>query len=52
MEGVWLAAPYIEGNYDPENGLTIEAGHIQLPKGPGLGITPDETLFGAAVASY
>lgn len=52
MEGVWLAAPYIEGNYDPENGLTIEAGHIQLPKGPGLGITPDDTLFGAAVASY
>ncbi|MFZ1469243.1 MAG: mandelate racemase/muconate lactonizing enzyme family protein [Paracoccaceae bacterium] len=52
MEGVWLAAPYIEGNYDPENGIRIEGGHIQLPKGPGLGITPDETLFGAPVASF
>ncbi len=52
MEGVWLAAPYIEGNYDPENGIRIEGGHIQLPEGPGLGITPDETLFGAPVASF
>lgn len=52
MEGVWLAAPYIEGNYDPENGMKIEGGHIQLPNGPGLGITPDESLFGAPVASF
>lgn len=51
-EGVWLAAPYIEGHYDPENGIRIEAGHIRLPKGPGLGITPDENRFGAPVASY
>lgn len=33
MEGVWLAAPYIEGNYDPENGIRIEGGHIQRPPG-------------------
>lgn len=51
-EGVWLAAPYIEGNYDPENGLRIVDGHIQRPKGPGLGVIPDETLFGAPVASF
>ena len=52
MEGVWLAAPYIEGNYDPENGIQIEGGHIVRPQGPGLGVSPDETGFGAPVASY
>ncbi|MDW4548917.1 mandelate racemase/muconate lactonizing enzyme family protein [Defluviimonas sp. D31] len=51
-EGVWLAAPYIEGHYDPENGIRIEGGHIRLPEAPGLGITPDESRFGAPVASY
>ncbi|MCF6431464.1 mandelate racemase/muconate lactonizing enzyme family protein [Leisingera sp. MMG026] len=52
LEGVWLAAPYIEGNYDAENGIRIEGGHISVPQGPGLGITPDESLFGAPVASF
>ncbi|WP_300513888.1 mandelate racemase/muconate lactonizing enzyme family protein [Aliiroseovarius sp.] len=52
LEGVWLAAPYIEGNYDPENGIRIEGGHIARPTGPGLGVTPDETHFGAPVASF
>ena len=52
MEGVWLAQPYIEGHYDPENPVQIEGGHIRLPKGPGLGVIPDESLFGAPVASY
>lgn len=51
-EGVWLAAPYIEGHYDPEQGIEIENGHIALPTGPGLGITPDESQFGAPVAVY
>jgi L-alanine-DL-glutamate epimerase-like enolase superfamily enzyme len=51
-EGVWLAAPYIEGNYDPENGVQIQGGHIQRPTGPGLGVVPDENLFGAPVASF
>ena len=51
-EGVWLAAPYIEGHYDPENGVKIIDGHIQRPTGPGLGVVPDETLFGAPVASF
>ncbi|MCU9846647.1 mandelate racemase/muconate lactonizing enzyme family protein [Defluviimonas sp. WL0024] len=51
-EGVWLAAPYIEGHYDPANGIRIEGGHIRLPEGPGLGITPDESRFGTPVASY
>ena len=51
-EGVWLAAPYIDGHYDQERGITIENGHIALPEGPGLGIIPDEDRFGAPVASY
>ncbi len=52
MEGVWLAAPYIEGHYDPRGGIEIEGGHIRLPAGPGLGVEPDETVFGAPVASF
>ena len=52
LEGVWLAAPYIRGNYDAANGIRIEAGHIRVPEGPGLGIVPDDSLFGAPLSSY
>lgn len=52
LEGVWLAQPYIEGNYDPENGIKIKAGHIALPTGSGLGVIPDETQFGTPIASF
>ncbi len=52
LEGVWIAGPYIEGHYDHECGVEVVGGHIALPKGSGLGITPDETLFGAPVASF
>lgn len=51
-EGAWIAAPYIDGHYDPENGLEIEAGHIALPTGPGLGVTPDLDLLDDPVASF
>jgi L-alanine-DL-glutamate epimerase-like enolase superfamily enzyme len=37
LEGVWLAAPYIEGNYDAENGL---------------GINVDEKKFNTPIFSY
>jgi len=50
-DGVWIAAPYIEGHFDSRNGVKIEGGHIVLPKGPGLGVTPDEGIFGKPVAS-
>ncbi|MEV4647214.1 mandelate racemase/muconate lactonizing enzyme family protein [Saccharopolyspora sp. NPDC049357] len=52
LEGVWVAADHIDGHYDPDNGITAENGHIKRPDGPGLGITPDETLFGAPTASF
>nr|WP_329609632.1 enolase C-terminal domain-like protein [Mesorhizobium muleiense] len=26
-EGVWIAAPYIEGHYDENNGVSVEEGH-------------------------
>ena len=52
LEGVWLAAPYIEGHYDPKYGITIEDGHIKRPQGPGLGVTPEEEMFGAPIASF
>lgn len=51
LEGVWLASPYIEGSYDPDGGVQITGGHIDLPSGAGLGITPDEDIFGAPCQS-
>ena len=52
MEGVWLAQPFIEHHYDPQHGVRIEDGHILLPDGPGLGISPDESVFGQPIASF
>ena len=51
-EGVWIAAPYIEGHYDEKNGVSVEDGHISLPNGPGLGILPQGSYFCSPVASY
>ncbi|KAB1083781.1 hypothetical protein F4V91_30485 [Neorhizobium galegae] len=51
-EGVWIAQPYIESHFDPEYGVVVEGGHIKLPTGPGLGVLPNEILFGAPLASY
>lgn len=51
-EGVWLAEPYIEGHYDSEHGINIVRGKITLPQGPGLGVVPDEGIFGAPLASF
>ncbi|MBT4872575.1 MAG: mandelate racemase/muconate lactonizing enzyme family protein [Marinovum sp.] len=52
LEGVWLAAPYVDGNYDPKNGIRVEGGHIKKPSGVGLGIIPDEALFGEPIAIF
>ena len=51
-EGAWLAAPYIDGHYDTENGISIQGGFITLPKGPSLGVVPDLEHFGHPVASF
>ena len=51
-EGVWLAQPYISTPYDHDGGIVIKDGHIAVPQGPGLGITVDESLFGAPVMSF
>lgn len=51
-EGVRVAQPYIAQPYDEENGIRIAADHIHLRADPGLGITPDESLFGAPAASF
>ncbi|MER8581498.1 mandelate racemase [Mesorhizobium sp. M1423] len=45
LEGVWLAEPYIEGTYDRE-GVKVVGGHIKLPEGPGLGVVPEDGMFG------
>lgn len=50
-EGVWIAAPYIEGNYD-KTGVSIVGGHIKLPEGPGLGVIPEDGVFGKPLLSF
>lgn len=52
MEGAWIAQSYIEGHYDSRRGVKIDGGHIRLPEGPGLGVVPDDGIFGAPVASF
>jgi L-alanine-DL-glutamate epimerase-like enolase superfamily enzyme len=51
-EGVWIAAPYIEGHYDSTHGIDVVDGHIQLPTGPGLGVVPDDGIFGEPIAVF
>ena len=51
-EGVWIADPYIDQNYDQINGIKIKNGSITLPTGWGLGIEPDVGLFGNPVMSW
>ncbi|MFC9556388.1 mandelate racemase/muconate lactonizing enzyme family protein [Rhodococcus sp. NPDC056960] len=52
LEGVWIAAPYMENHYDSANPVRIDGGRIQVPTGPGLGVVPDEGVFGEPVASF
>ena len=52
LEGVWIGAPYYEEHYDPENGIRIKDGHIDLPRAPGLGIAPVESQVGTLSASF
>jgi 4-hydroxyproline betaine 2-epimerase len=52
LDGVWIAAPMIEGHFDPQNGIDVEGGHVKVPQGVGLGIVPEEGLFGEALASF
>ena len=33
-------------------GVKIEDGHIALPTGPGLGVTPDPNVFSREVAQF
>ncbi|MDJ0776770.1 MAG: mandelate racemase/muconate lactonizing enzyme family protein [Gammaproteobacteria bacterium] len=52
LEAVWTCGSYIEENYDPLNGIVVDRGHFDLPRGPGLGIEPDAARIGELVASY
>ena len=52
FEGTWIAQPYIHDHYDPENGPEIKEGRIVVPEGPGLGIKPDVSPWGAPVMIF
>lgn len=49
FRGTWLAQPYIDHHYDA-TGIKIEDGHINVPQGAGLGISPDPALFGRPIS--
>ncbi|RKF16219.1 mandelate racemase [Roseovarius spongiae] len=49
LEGVWIAAPYIEGHYCARGGIEVTDGMIALPEGSGLGLEIDAARFGAPV---
>ena len=52
FRGTWLAAPYIEHHYDPENGVAVDKGGIAVPFGPGLGVNPEEGMFGHPILRF
>lgn len=53
LEGVWLAEPHMDRHhYDSNNPVRVEAGRITVPTGAGLGVVPDDGVFGDPVASY
>ena len=49
FRGTWLAQPYIDHHYDDVNAVAVKGGWIDVPAGPGLGVSPDEALFGAPI---
>lgn len=51
FEGVWIAQLRIDGHYDPAHPVVVRDGHLQVPSGPGLGVTPDRDVLGAPVLS-
>lgn len=51
-EGAWIAAPYIDGHYDNVAGIDVSNGWINVPTGPGLGITPTPGVFGEPIKEY
>ncbi|MGX5849215.1 mandelate racemase/muconate lactonizing enzyme family protein [Mesorhizobium sp. PL10] len=51
-EGAWIAAPYIDGHYDENGGITIKNGWIDVPAGPGLGVVPNPDAWGKPIQEY
>ena len=52
LEGVWIAEGHMDVHYDSDNPVRVDAGHIRVPTGAGLGVVPDEGVFGVPVASF
>lgn len=49
FRGTWIAAPYIEHHYDDQNPIQAQDGEIAVPTHAGLGVTPNEALFGPPI---
>jgi L-alanine-DL-glutamate epimerase-like enolase superfamily enzyme len=44
--------PYVSRSYTTDGGISIRNGGIDLPAGPGMGITIDEGPLAAPIASF
>jgi len=52
LEGVWIADSHMDVHYDSTNPVKVVEGRIQVPVGAGLGVVPDDDVFGDPVASF
>ncbi|MEM7324959.1 MAG: mandelate racemase/muconate lactonizing enzyme family protein [Actinomycetota bacterium] len=53
FEGTWIGEPYTATAYPMRSEtITNRTGHIAVPDGPGLGVTPDLDAWGEPVAVY
>jgi hypothetical protein len=52
LDGVWLAESYTDVHHDSARPPRVEGGRVRLPGGAGLGVVPDEGVFGEPVASF
>ncbi len=51
LEAAWLATPYQYDSYAPDPLITIKDGYVDVPKGAGLGVSPNPAQFGAPILS-
>ena len=52
LEVAWIAEGHSDVHDDSTHPVVIEHGRIRVPTGPGLGVVPDEGVFGVPVASF
>ena len=52
LDGVWIAQPHINKTSGYPLSIAAHDGYLDVPQGPGLGVTPDEKLLGDPVEVF